>query len=55
MKVPQWCSARTLTPRVKGCEGLCGLYFKNILRGREVVNSLKLDYIGSKLKNHIFI
>lgn len=34
MIVPLWSSARTLTPRVKGCEGLCGLYFKNIiLRG----------------------
>ena len=30
MIVPLWWFARPLTPRVKGCEGLCSFYFKKI-------------------------
>jgi hypothetical protein len=37
MIVPVWWFARPLTPRVKGREGLCSFYFKNILRSRGAV------------------
>ncbi len=41
MIVPLWWFARPLTPRVKGCEGLCSFYFKKIYCGMEQLVALR--------------